>query len=134
MRKQVLVGTVRAVADLALVFVGCGLQQQRSTILPSVLAERPTSAQPPPAAPQVPPRRYLFPVRGCSVNYGSTHHDYPATDTFTGRGCAFVAVTDGRVDEVSSVDRWDPRTNHGRDRGGRSVSIGGRRQRSSKLR
>jgi peptidoglycan LD-endopeptidase LytH len=120
MRKQILAGTARAAVSLALVFVGCGLQQQKSAILLSVLAERP-----PAAAPQLPLRRYLFPVQGCPFNYGPTHHDYPATDIFTRRGCAFVAVTDGRVDEVSSVDRWDPRTNRGRDRGGRSVSIVG---------
>jgi peptidoglycan LD-endopeptidase LytH len=48
---------------------------------------------------------------------------YPATDIFTDRGCAFVAPTDGVVDEVSRVDRWDPTRDHGSDRGGLSVSI-----------
>lgn len=67
--------------------------------------------------------RYVYPVARCSSSYSSSHHDYPASDIFTGRGCAFVAVTDGRVDEVSYVDRWDPQKDYGATRGGRSVSI-----------
>jgi peptidoglycan LD-endopeptidase LytH len=67
--------------------------------------------------------RYVFPVRGCRVSYGHSHPYYPATDIFTDRGCAFVAPTDGAVDEVSRVDRWDPASDRGADRGGLSVSI-----------
>jgi murein DD-endopeptidase MepM/ murein hydrolase activator NlpD len=44
---------------------------------------------------------------------------------FTGRGCAFVAPVAGRVDEVTRRDSWDPATDRGADRGGRSVSIVG---------
>jgi peptidoglycan LD-endopeptidase LytH len=69
--------------------------------------------------------RYRFPVAGCQVRYGRAHHDYPAADIFTGRGCAFVAPVDGRVDEVSRRDRWSPGSDHGADRGGRSVSLVG---------
>lgn len=68
---------------------------------------------------------YAFPVQGCASSYGHVHHDYPATDIFTSKGCRFVAVTDGVVSEVSPVDRWDPKTNLGADRGGRSVAIVG---------
>ncbi|HEX8134740.1 MAG TPA: M23 family peptidase, partial [Actinomycetes bacterium] len=68
---------------------------------------------------------YRFPVAGCQASYGRSHHDYPATDIFAARGCAFVAPVDGRVDEVSSTDRWSPASNRGADRGGRSVSIVG---------
>ncbi|HYT27044.1 MAG TPA: M23 family peptidase [Actinomycetota bacterium] len=71
------------------------------------------------------PARHVFPVRGCVVSYGRTHHDYPATDIFARRGCAFVSPVDGVVDEVSPVDRWDPGTNRGADRGGLSVSVVG---------
>jgi peptidoglycan LD-endopeptidase LytH len=67
--------------------------------------------------------RYVFPVRGCRVSYGHSHSYYPATDIFTDRGCAFVAPTDGAVDEVNLVDRWDPTADRGADRGGLSVSI-----------
>ena len=67
--------------------------------------------------------RYVFPVRGCRVSYGHSHSYYPATDIFTDRGCAFVAPTDGTVDEVNRVDRWDPTSDRGADRGGLSVSI-----------
>jgi peptidoglycan LD-endopeptidase LytH len=71
------------------------------------------------------PVRYRFPVAGCRVQYGRSHHDYPAADMFTGRGCAFVAPADGRVDEVSRGDLWDQASDRGADRGGRSVSVVG---------
>lgn len=81
-----------------------------------------------PAATVVPARvggRYVFPVQGCSSSYSSSHHDYPASDIFTNKGCAFVAVTAGRVDEVTYVDRWSPSNDGGAVRGGLSVSIVG---------
>jgi len=71
------------------------------------------------------PLRYRFPVAGCRARYGSSHHDYPAADMFTGRGCAFVAPVDGRVDEVTRRDVWDQASDRGADRGGRSVSLVG---------
>jgi murein DD-endopeptidase MepM/ murein hydrolase activator NlpD len=71
------------------------------------------------------PVRYRFPVTGCRTDYGRTHHDYPATDIFAARGCAFVAPVDGRVDEVARGDRWSPASDRGADRGGRSVSLVG---------
>ncbi|MCA1825105.1 MAG: M23 family metallopeptidase [Frankia sp.] len=82
-------------------------------------------AHPPVAAP--PPGRvsYRFPVAACATSYGHSHHDYPATDIFAARGCAYVAPVDGVVDEVSRVDRWRSTTNRGADRGGLSVSVVG---------
>ena len=71
------------------------------------------------------PVRYRFPVAGCRASYGRSHHDYPATDLFTQRNCTFVAPVAGRVDEVTRTDHWDPATNRGADRGGRSVSLVG---------
>jgi peptidoglycan LD-endopeptidase LytH len=71
------------------------------------------------------PVRYRFPVAGCRARYGSSHHDYPAADMFTGRGCAFVAPVDGRVDEVTRTDVWSQASDRGADRGGRSVSLVG---------
>jgi murein DD-endopeptidase MepM/ murein hydrolase activator NlpD len=68
---------------------------------------------------------YRFPVAGCRARYGNSHHDYPAADIFTGRGCAFVAPVAGRVDEVSRTDAWSPSSDRGADRGGRSVSLVG---------
>jgi murein DD-endopeptidase MepM/ murein hydrolase activator NlpD len=82
---------------------------------------RPTP-RPTPAATAV---RYAFPIRGCRVTYGRAHHDYPATDMFAPRGCAFVSPVDGRVDEVSYTDEWDGSTNRGADRGGLFVSVVG---------
>ncbi|MGB8649086.1 MAG: M23 family metallopeptidase, partial [Mycobacteriales bacterium] len=81
-----------------------------------------------PRAAAVAPRatgRYRFPIVGCKVSYGHSHHDYPATDMFAARGCHIVSPVTGRVDEVSAVDRWRSSTNLGADRGGLSFSIVG---------
>ncbi len=67
----------------------------------------------------------MFPIRGCTASASLSHHDYPASDIFAKVGCAFVSPVSGRVDEVTRVDRWDPRTNIGRDRGGLSISVVG---------
>ncbi|MFC6158165.1 M23 family metallopeptidase [Kribbella jiaozuonensis] len=72
-----------------------------------------------------PTPRYVFPVGGCRADASQSHHDYPASDIFAKVGCLFVAPVNGRVDEVTRVDTWDPKTNRGPDRGGLSVSIVG---------
>jgi murein DD-endopeptidase MepM/ murein hydrolase activator NlpD len=59
------------------------------------------------------------------ATYAHTHAEYPATDVFAPCGSTLVAVTDGRIDEVSRTDRWDPSTDDGALRGGLSVSIDG---------
>ena len=66
---------------------------------------------------------YTFPVAGCTVTYSKYHHDYPASDIFAKKGCAFVSPIAGVVDEVNTVDKWSGKTNLGADRGGLSVSI-----------
>jgi len=71
------------------------------------------------------PPRHVFPVQGCAVAYAHSHHDYPATDIFAARGCRVVAPTAGRVDEVTTRDRWVAGTNLGADRGGLSFSVVG---------
>jgi peptidoglycan LD-endopeptidase LytH len=71
------------------------------------------------------PLRYRFPVAGCRADYGRSHHDYPATDIFAARGCAFVSPVDGRVDEVARVDHWSASRDRGAERGGRAVSVVG---------
>lgn len=70
-------------------------------------------------------RRYVFPVGGCRADASQSHHDYPASDVFARVGCLFVAPVDGRVDEVTRVDSWEPGSNRGADRGGLSVSVVG---------
>jgi peptidoglycan LD-endopeptidase LytH len=65
----------------------------------------------------------VFPIAGCRADYGRTHHDYPAVDIFAKAGCRFVAPVDGRIDEITKSDRWDPRTDRGDARGGLSVSL-----------
>ena len=66
---------------------------------------------------------YTFPVAGCTVTYSKYHHDYPASDIFAKKGCAFVSPIAGVVDEVNTVDKWSGKTNLGVDRGGLSISI-----------
>jgi peptidoglycan LD-endopeptidase LytH len=93
-----------------------------TTTATTTTAAGPTTTRP---AVRAAPPRYRFPVTGCQADYGRSHHDYPATDIFTARGCAFVAPVDGRVDEVATADRWSPASDRGPDRGGRSVSLVG---------
>jgi peptidoglycan LD-endopeptidase LytH len=76
------------------------------------------SMQPAHAAPL-----YTFPISGCAVTYARAHHNYPATDILTKKGCKFVAPTSGVVDEVNHVDKFSWKTNKGADRGGLSISI-----------
>ena len=68
---------------------------------------------------------YAFPISGCAVTYARAHHNYPATDILTKKGCKFVAPTSGVVDEVNHVDKFSWKTNKGADRGGLSISIVG---------
>lgn len=66
-----------------------------------------------------------FPIVGCKASYGHSHHDYAATDIFAARGCRVISPITGRVDEVTTVDRWSSKTNRGADRGGLSFSVVG---------
>jgi murein DD-endopeptidase MepM/ murein hydrolase activator NlpD len=66
---------------------------------------------------------YTFPIAGCTVTYSKYHHDYPASDIFAKKGCAFVSPVAGVVDELNTVDKWSGKTNKGADRGGLSISI-----------
>lgn len=97
---------------------------QVTTAAPTARPAPTPSSTPTSAAVAAPPTR-VFPIRGCKVSYGHSHHDYPATDVFAARGCTVVAPIAGRVDEVSTVDRWRSSTNRGADRGGISWSIVG---------
>jgi len=84
------------------------------------------SAKPTPTHTPAPPTAtgvYVFPVQGCSVSYAHVHHDYPATDIFAPRNCAYVAPTSGRIDEVSYTDRWPGSHNAGAYRGGLTISM-----------
>jgi murein DD-endopeptidase MepM/ murein hydrolase activator NlpD len=104
-----------------------------TTAAPATTAPPATTAAPATSEPEgtattarpTTPVRYRFPVAGCQASYGDSHHDYPAADLFTRRGCAFVAPVDGRVDEVARTDRWSQGIDRGADRGGRSVSLVG---------
>lgn len=87
----------------------------------------PTPTTTPTATPEpwvTPDRRYYFPVQPPNIaSYANVHHDYPAADIFTPIGGTVIAVTDGVVDEVSRVDRWNVKTNDGAYRGGLWVTI-----------
>lgn len=79
-----------------------------------------TPAQASPAA------RHVFPVVSSSpVSYGRSHHDYPATDVFAPCGSTVVSPVTGTVEEVSTIDRWNPKVDAGATRGGLSWSIVG---------
>ena len=67
--------------------------------------------------------KYVFPIVGCKTHYAHSHHNYPATDILTNKGCKFVAPTGGVVDELNRVDKWNGKTNLGSQRGGLFVSI-----------
>lgn len=68
--------------------------------------------------------RYVFPVQPMVLGeYGTCHHDYPASDIFAPIGTSFVAVTDGVVDFVSSEDQWNAQEDGPATRGGLSVAI-----------
>ncbi len=97
-----------------------------SSDMPTTSGAPASSAAPSTSATTRQPARYVFPVQpisSCNVRYGHFHHDYPATDIFSKKGCRFVAPTDGVVTEVSRTDRWDPATDLGAVRGGRSVAM-----------
>ena len=66
---------------------------------------------------------YTFPIEGCKTTYSVAHHDYPATDILTKKGCKFVAPTSGVIDEVSAVDKYSWKNNSGALRGGLSISM-----------
>ena len=66
---------------------------------------------------------YVFPIAGCKSTYSQAHHDYPATDILTKKGCHFVAPTSGVIDEVSAVDKYSWKNNSGALRGGLSISM-----------
>jgi peptidoglycan LD-endopeptidase LytH len=93
------------------------------TETPSSVTSSSATATTSPSATTRPVLHYFFPVSRCSASPSSSHHDYPAADIFTKKGCRFVAAVSGRVDEVSYVDRWSPSHDGGAVRGGRSVSI-----------
>jgi murein DD-endopeptidase MepM/ murein hydrolase activator NlpD len=113
---------------------GCSTveRDQPSTQSTPVATPTPTETPTPSASPTrhatataKPPPRYVFPIAGCRADASQEHHDYPASDIFANAGCRFVSPVDGRVDEVTRVDNWSPKTNVGAERGGLSVSVVG---------
>lgn len=87
-------------------------------------AESPSAAPTSAAASPAPANlRHVFPVKAGSVDYHPTHSAYPGTDIFADCGEPVVAVTDGRILEVSRVDRFSRRGPLGPYNGGLSVSL-----------
>ncbi|MFG2055275.1 M23 family metallopeptidase [Micromonospora sp. NPDC048930] len=83
-------------------------------------AATPTSAAP---SSTRTPLRHVFPVKASNVAYHPTHSGYPGTDIFADCGEPVVAVTDGRILEVSRVDRFSKSGPLGPYNGGLSVSL-----------
>lgn len=115
------------------VLTGCAGSSSEPAAAPetSPSAARSTAASTPSPSPSAtpstaPPRlRYVFPIRGCEVDYATVHHHYPAVDMFADRGCLFVAPVSGTVDEVTRTDSWSASVNDGAARSGRSVAVVG---------
>ncbi|SCL15139.1 Peptidase family M23 [Micromonospora rhizosphaerae] len=87
---------------------------------PPGISAAPTPGSPAPTRADLP---HVFPVRADKVAYHPTHAGYPGTDIFADCGEPVVAVTDGRILEVSRVDRFDKRGPLGPYNGGLSVSL-----------
>ena len=71
---------------------------------------------------------YTFPIpsdKNCKPTYTRYHHDYPATDILVKKGCRYVAVTSGVVDELRRTDPYDYRKPTPITKGGIFVSIVG---------
>lgn len=77
-------------------------------------------AQPANSAPN-----YVFPISNCSYSYSRYHHDYPATDILAKKGCKYVAVTSGVIDEIRKIDTYNYKKPTPITKGGIFVSLVG---------
>ncbi|MEJ3742261.1 M23 family metallopeptidase [Actinomycetes bacterium KLBMP 9797] len=99
------------------------------TLTPTPSASPSKSASPKPTPTKSPVTstsgkwKYVFPVAASKISYHPTHSAYPATDIFADCGEPVVAVTDGKVLEVSRVDRYSKSGPQGPNNGGLSVSL-----------
>ncbi len=105
-----------------------------STTGPGLL---PTTSAPPSPLPTVttgvlatPPEpaggtAYRLPVEdGANASYAREHHDYPASDIFTGGcGTTVVAPVSGTLLEVRTENQWTKEVDNPATRGGKSISI-----------
>jgi peptidoglycan LD-endopeptidase LytH len=67
---------------------------------------------------------YVFPIQPPDqATFSKGGHPFPATDIFAPVGTKFVAVTSGTVDQVTTVDTWNPATNLASEDSGLSVRI-----------
>ena len=69
--------------------------------------------------------KYVFPISNCVANYAHSHHDYPATDILAKKGCRYVAVTAGTIDELRKIDTYNYKKPTGDTKGGIFVSLVG---------
>ena len=69
--------------------------------------------------------KYAFPVSGCTYTYSRYHHDYPATDILAKKGCKYVAVTSGVIDEIRKTDTYNYKKPTPITKGGIFVSMVG---------
>lgn len=67
--------------------------------------------------------KYTFPISGCTYTYTRYHHDYPATDILAKKGCKYLAVTSGVVDEIRKTDTYNYKKPTPLTKGGIYVSI-----------
>lgn len=69
--------------------------------------------------------KYAFPIGDCSYTYSRYHHDYPATDILAKKGCKYLAVTTGVIDEVRKVDTYNYKNPTPITKGGIYISLVG---------
>ena len=67
--------------------------------------------------------RHVFPAAGKPASYGTTHHDYPATDIFAACGSAAVSPVDGVIVHWRTDDPYDAAVDNPAFRGGRSAAV-----------
>jgi len=67
--------------------------------------------------------KYAFPIVDCAYTYSRYHHDYPATDILAKKGCKYVAVTSGVIDEIRKVDTYNYKKPTPLTKGGIYVSL-----------
>ncbi|AEV89019.1 peptidase M23 [Actinoplanes sp. SE50] len=104
--------------------VALGLAVAGATTASAAVTPRPAPAP----APRVVPAwmftsKYTFPVAASNVAWHDTHSAYPATDIFAACGSTVVATDNGRVLEISLVDRFRKGMPDGPYNGGLFVSI-----------
>lgn len=94
-----------------------------TTALEAPITTAELTAEAPEPAPLPEPTTFAFPVKSSETRYDASHHDYPAADMFAPCDSPVVAVTDGRIEDVETVDTYDPSNPDGGTKSGLMVAL-----------